>query len=89
MIPTAVSGAMIIALVGWFATVFVIGRSRLNSRRKRILLIPSWILWLTLALGAPIISGIISLSVAANIGGAMTMGMLVSVLFSRRLQPRE
>ena len=89
MIPTAVSGAMVIALVGWFATVFVIGRSRLNSRRKRILLIPSWIPWLTLALGAPISSGIISLSVAANIGGAMTMGMLVSVLFARRQAPRE
>jgi hypothetical protein len=89
MIPAAVSGAMVIALIGWFATLFVIGRSKLNSRRKRILLIASWIPWLMLALGAPIISGIVSLSEAANIGGAMTMGMLVSVLVSRRLAPRE
>ena len=59
MIPTAVSGAIIIALVGWFATLFAISRSSLNNRRKRMLLIPSWIPWLALALGPPIVSGII------------------------------
>jgi hypothetical protein len=89
MIPTAVSGAIVIALVGWFATVFAISRSSLSGRRKRILLIPSWVPWLALALGAPILSGIIPLSEAVNIGGAMTMGMLVSVVISRRQTPRR
>jgi hypothetical protein len=89
MIPTAVSCAIVIALVGWFATLFAISRSTLNSRHKRNLLIPSWIPWLAVALGAPILSGIIPLSGAVNIGGAITMGILVSVLISRRLLPRE
>lgn len=89
MIPTAVSGAIVIALVGWFATIFAISRSSMSRRRKRILLIPSWIPWLALALGAPILSGIIPLADAVNIGGAMTMGMLVSLVISRRQTPRR
>lgn len=84
MIPTAVSGAIVIALVGWFATLFAISRSTLNGRRRRNLLIPSWIPWLALALGAPILSGIIPLSGAVSIGGAMTTGMLISVVLARR-----
>jgi len=89
MIPTAVSGAIVIALVGWFATIFAISRSSMSRRRKRILLIPSWIPWLALALGAPILSGIIPLADAVNIGGAMTMGMLVSLVISRGQTPRR
>ena len=89
MIPTAVSGAIVIALVGWFATIFAISRSSMSRRRKRILLIPSWIPWLALALGAPILSGIIPLADAVNIGGAMTTGMLVSLVISRRQTPRR
>ena len=89
MIPTAVSGAIVIALVGWFATIFAISRSSMSRRRKRILLIPSWIPWLALALGAPILSGIIPLTDAVNIGGAMTTGMLVSLVISRRQTPRR
>jgi len=89
MIPTAVSGAIVIALVGWFATVFAISRSSLSGRHKRILLIPSWIPWLGLALGAPILSGLIPLSEAVNIAGALTTGMLVSIVISRRPPPRR
>jgi hypothetical protein len=87
MIPTAVSGAIVIALVGWFATVFAISRSSLSRKRKRILLMPSWIPWLALALGAPILSGIIPISEAVNIGGALTMGMVVSLVVSRHRSP--
>jgi hypothetical protein len=89
MTPIAVSGAIVIALIGWFATVFVISRSSLSGRRKRILLISSWIPWLALALGAPILSGTILLTEAVNIGGAMTMGMVVSLVVSRRQKPRR
>lgn len=89
MIPTAVSGAIVIALIGWFGTIFAISRSKLSSSRKRILLIPSWIPWLALALGAPILSGIIPLSEAVNIGGAMTTGMLVSLVVGRGKTPRR
>jgi hypothetical protein len=89
MIPTAVSGAIIIAIVGWFATIFAISRSSVSSKWKRILLIPSWIPWLGLALGAPILSGMIPLNDAVNIGGAMTTGMLVSIVVARRQPPRR
>jgi hypothetical protein len=89
MVPTAVSGAIIIAIVGWFATIFAISRSSLSGKWKRILLIPSWIPWLGLALGAPILSGMIPLNDAINIGGAMTTGMLVSIVVGRRQSPRR
>ncbi|KPV50334.1 hypothetical protein SE17_27545 [Kouleothrix aurantiaca] len=80
---TVVSGAIIIALFGWFATIIAISRSKLSSQRKRMLLVPSWIPWLVLALGAPILSGLISWQDALNLGGAITTGMLVSVVISR------
>jgi len=89
MAPTAVSGAIIIALIGWFATILTISRSSMSSKRKRLLLIPSWIPWLALALGAPILSGLLPLNEAVNIGGALTTGMLVSLVISGRQQPRR
>jgi hypothetical protein len=89
MVSTAVSGAIIIAIVGWLATVFAISRSSLSSTWKRKLLVPSWIPWLALALGAPILSGLIPLSEAISVGGAMTTGMLVSIVVGRRQSPRR
>ena len=89
MISPAVGGAIFIALIGWFATIRVISASRLSSGKKRLLMIPSWLPWLALALGAPILSGLISLPNAVNLGGAMTVGMMVSVLISRRQPPRR
>jgi hypothetical protein len=89
MVPVAVSGAIIIALVGWFATIFAVSRSSMSSQRKRMLLIPSWIPWLALALGAPILSGLIPLNEAVNIGGALTTGMVVSLVIWGRQQPRR
>jgi hypothetical protein len=89
MTPPAVSGAIVIALIGWFATVFAISRSSMSRSHKRILLVPSWIPWLALALGAPILSGVLPLNDAVNIGGAMTMGMVVSLVVSRRQNPRR
>ena len=89
MIPTAVSGAIIIAIVGWLATIFAISRSSLSRTWKRNLLVPSWIPWLALALGAPILSGLIPLNDAMSIGGAMTAGMLVSIVVGRRQSSRR
>jgi small basic protein len=89
MVPTAVSGAIIIAIVGWLATIFAISRSSLSRAWKRNLLIPSWIPWLALALGAPILSGLIPLNDAMSIGGAMTAGMVVSIVVGRRQSPRR
>src|SRR5829696_5274125 len=89
MISTAVSVAIIIAIVGWLATIFAISRSSLSRTWKRNLLIPSWIPWLALALGAPILSGLIPLNDAFSIGGAMTTGMLVSIVIGRRSSSRQ
>ena len=89
MISTAVSVAIIIAIIGWLATIFAISRSSLSRVWKRNLLIPSWIPWLALALGAPILSGLIQLNDAFSIGGAMTTGMLVSIVVGRRQSPRQ
>ena len=89
MISPAVGGAILIALIGWFATIRVIGASRLSSGMKRLLMIPSWIPWMALALGAPILSGLISFPNAVNLGGAMTVGMMVSLVLSQRQPPRR
>jgi hypothetical protein len=83
MISPSIAGVILIALVGWFATIRVIGRSRLSNSTKQLLLIPSWIPWMLIALGAPILAGNLSLANAINLGGAMTMGMVVSVVFAR------
>jgi hypothetical protein len=42
-----------------------------------------------IALGAPILAGSLSLGQAINLGGAMTMGMAVSIVFSRRQRPKR
>ena len=89
MISTAVSVAIIVAIVGWLATIFAISRSSLSHRWKRNLMIPSWIPWLALALGAPILSGMIPLNDAFSIGGALTTGMLVSIVIGRRQSSRQ
>ncbi len=89
MISTTVTGALIVALVGWFATILVISRSSLSRGQKRFWMIPSWIPWLALALGAPILSGMLPLPQAINIGGGMTAGMVVSLVIARRQPPQR
>ena len=44
-----VAAAMLIAFVGWFATLVAIKRSGYSARTKYLLMIPSWIPWLVLA----------------------------------------
>jgi len=84
MTPDPIFGAIIVALTGWFATLIAINRSSLSGAWKRRWMIPSWIPWLGLALGAPILSGMIPIQQALNVGGALTTGMLVSLVVSHR-----
>jgi hypothetical protein len=88
MISPAIGGAILVALVGWFATIRVIGAWRLSGSKKRLLVMLSWVPWMGLALGAPILSGLITLPSAINLGGAMTVGMMVSLVFANR-GPRQ
>jgi hypothetical protein len=80
MLPDAVLIAMFFALVGWFATLAVIGGSRLSALWKQVLLVPSWIPWVALAMGAPVVRGSIDFSGAIGIAGAMTIGMVFSIV---------
>lgn len=84
MTPNPVIGAIVVALIGWFATLIAINRSSISGTWKRRFMIPSWLPWMGLALGAPIISGLIPIQQAINVGGALTTGMLVSMVMTRR-----
>jgi hypothetical protein len=87
--PTdAVITAIAIGVAGWLGTLIVIARSHMHARRKLLLLIPSWVPWAALALGGPVFAGSIDMASALNIGGAMTLGMTVSLLIGRRNGPR-
>jgi hypothetical protein len=88
MLSPTIAVAILIALVGWFATIRAISASKLSNGRKQWLLIPSWIPWLVVALGAPILAGALSVANAINLGGALTMGMAVSIVFSQRRPKR-
>jgi hypothetical protein len=88
MISPTIAGAVLVALIGWFATIRAISTSKLSSEHKQWLLIPSWIPWMVVALGAPILTGALSVANAINLGGGMTMGMAVSVVFSLRRPKR-
>lgn len=85
----AVVFVIVIAVVGWFATIRAISTSKLSTSKKRLLLIPSWIPWMALALGAPIFTGSLPLTEALNIGGAMTAGLMVSVVVAGRQSTRQ
>ena len=88
MVSPTVAGAIVVALVGWFATIRAISASKLSSDRKQWLLIPSWIPWMVVALGAPILTGALSVANAINLGGAITMGMAVSIVIAHRRPKR-
>ncbi|HEU5010978.1 MAG TPA: hypothetical protein VFT66_00430 [Roseiflexaceae bacterium] len=82
MLSSTILITLLIAAIGWLATIRVISTSRLHRIKKRTLLIPSWVLWLVVALGAPILSGVLPVADALNIGGALTAGVVVSMAFS-------
>ena len=82
MFSSTILITLLIAAIGWLATIRVISTSRMHRIKKRTLLIPSWVLWLAVALGAPIFSGVLPLADALNIGGALTAGVVVSMVLS-------
>lgn len=86
MPSSLVAVAMFVAFTGWFATLVAIKRSAFTARVKYLLMIPSWIPWLVLALGAPMLHGVLSLSGAVDIGGAITAGMICSMVLLRARQ---
>ncbi|HEU4323715.1 MAG TPA: hypothetical protein VFS21_11250 [Roseiflexaceae bacterium] len=88
MISPAVGAAVLIALIGWLATLRVISNARISPKLKQWLLVPSWVPWMALALGAPIMSGMLPWQDALNMGGAMTVGMAVSIVLGGRQTPR-
>lgn len=89
MLTPAIVSVIVVALIGWFATIRVISTSKLQEPRKRWLLVASWIPWMVVALGAPIFTGSLPVGEALNIGGAMTAGMMVAVVVSGRQDPRR
>jgi hypothetical protein len=88
MISPSIAVVILVAIVGWLATIRVISASRMSYSKKQWLIVPSWIPWLLFALGAPILAGSLSIPTAINLGGAMTMGMAVSIVFSQRRSKR-
>lgn len=89
MFTPSVLFVVVVAITGWLATIRLISSSKLKEKTKRWLLIPSWVPWMALALGAPIFTGVLQLAEALNIGGAMTVGMMVAVVMSGRQAPRR
>lgn len=83
MISFPVIAAVIIAAIGWIATIRGLSFTRM-PRVKRWFLIPLWIPWIVLALGAFIASGGLPLADALNIGGAVTAGLTVSIIVAGR-----
>ncbi|MBC8161716.1 MAG: hypothetical protein H7Z42_10910 [Roseiflexaceae bacterium] len=89
MFSPAVLVVVAVAIIGWFATIRAIGTSKLSDTLKRWLLIPSWVPWMAVALGAPIFTGVLPIAEAMNIGGAITAGMAVAVVIAGRQGPRQ
>ena len=87
MITPPVLFVIIVAIIGFLATIRVISQSHLPARVKRWLLIPSWVPWLALALGAPLFTGALALPDALNIGGGLTAGLMIAVVVSGRKGP--
>lgn len=87
MPPQPVIFVVIVAIIGFLATIRIISTSKLSAKTKRWLLIPSWVPWMGLALGAPIFTGVLAFAEALNIGGALTAGLMVAVVLSGK-QPK-
>lgn len=89
MFTPSVLFVVVIAVIGFLATIRVISQSKLPERAKRWLLVPSWVPWLGLALGAPLFTGALNLPEALNIGGGLTAGLMIAVVVAGRSGPRR
>ncbi|KAB8144060.1 hypothetical protein F8S13_09240 [Chloroflexia bacterium SDU3-3] len=84
MFTPSIVFAIVVAVIGFLATIRAISTSKLSERTKRLLLIPSWVPWMALALGAPLLAGAIPLPDVLNMGGGMTAGLMVAVVVASR-----
>lgn len=84
----ALMQAMFFALAGWIATCYRIVHSQIKPETRRLLVVPLWFLWMALAIGGPIVQGVVSTQDALSTGVSFSMGMLL-VLFMHRLNTRK
>lgn len=80
-------GAMLIALIGWLASVhWMRGTTRFSERTRRRLVVPLWIPWMALALASVVIPGRISLGEALQGTTGFSVGLLVFMVSVRGRQ---
>ena len=84
----ALMQAMFFALAGWIATCYRIVHSQIKPETRRLLVVPLWFLWMALAIGGPIVQGVVSAQDAISTGVSFSMGMLL-VLLMHRLNTRK
>lgn len=84
----ALTQAMLFALAGWFATCYRIVHSRINPQTRRLLIIPLWFVWMSVALGGPVFQGMVSVTDALTTGASFTLGMTI-FLIARRVNSRK
>ena len=84
----ALMQAMFFALAGWLATCHRIVHSRIKQQTRRLLVIPLWLVWMTVALGGPVFQGTISVTEALSTGVSFSVGMALFLLM-RRLNGRR
>jgi hypothetical protein len=84
----ALMQAMLFALAGWIATCYRIVHSEIKPQTRRLLVIPLWFVWMTVALGGPVFQGVITPVNALQTGASFSVGMLM-FLFMRRVGSRK
>ncbi len=77
------------ALTGWLATCYWVVSSRFKPHTRRFLIIPLWFPWMLLALGGPVVQGIVPHTQALSSGIGLTIGMLSVILMHRLMRRRS
>ncbi len=80
--------AMFFALAGWIATCYRIVHSQIKPETRRLLVVPLWFVWMAVALGGPVLQGVVPAQDALAMGGSFSVGM-VMVLVMRSLNARK
>lgn len=84
------AGSMLVALVGWVATIYWLkGFKRLSARSRNILLLSSWFPWMVMALAAVVVPGKLPLADALQGTTAFGVGMIAFFISTRRKTSRE
>ena len=84
------AASMIVALVGWLATIYWLkGIKRLTDRSRGILIVATWFPWMVLALATVVMPGKLPLADALQGTTAFSVGMVVFLISSRRKTSRS